>query len=64
MRRWILTTAAGLAAACFAAWGFGAEPDTSRLRPFGPEMDAFHKPLRDAKMLVDGFLWLDAEDFG
>ena len=30
---------------------------------FEPEMKSFRKPVRQAKMLVDGFLWIDAEDF-
>ena len=63
MRCRILASAVGPIVACFAAWSFGAEHDTSRLRPFGPEMNGFRKPCHDAKMIVDGFLWLDAEDF-
>ena len=39
------------------------EVDTSKLKPFGPEMEGFRKPLRPVQMLVDGFLWIDAEDF-
>ena len=43
--------------------GLAAEVDTSRLKSYGPEMEGFRKPLRDVEMLVDGFLWIDAEDF-
>lgn len=40
-----------------------ADIDTSQLKPYGPEMEGFRKPQRETKMLVDGFLWIDAEDF-
>lgn len=43
--------------------GVQADDDTARLRPFGPEMEGFRKPLRDVKPIVDGYLWIDAEDF-
>ena len=48
---------------CWAIAGLAAEIDTSQLKPFGPEMDGFRKPRRETRMLVDGFLWIDAEDF-
>jgi FAD-dependent oxidoreductase family protein len=40
-----------------------ADIDTSQLKPYGPEMEGFRKPQRETKMLVDGFLWIDTEDF-
>ena len=40
-----------------------SEVDTSKLKSYGPEMEGFRKPLRPVDMLVDGFLWIDAEDF-
>ncbi len=49
-----------------AVWAIGsvaAEVDTSQLKPFGPEMEGFRKPQRETRMLVDGLLWIDAEDF-
>ncbi len=46
-----------------AATSMAAEVDTSQLKPYGPEMDGFRKPVRETRMLVDGFLWIDAEDF-
>ena len=52
-----------LAVACLTASSIHAGEDTSRLRPFGPEMKGFRKPVRDVTMIADGFLWLDAEDF-
>ncbi len=32
-------------------------------KPVGVEPVAFRKPARDIKMIEDGFLWIDAEDF-
>jgi len=47
-----------------AAMGFAAEVDTSKLLPYEPEMEGFRKPVRPVRTLVDGYLWIDAEDFG
>ncbi len=63
MQRWTGTVVLGGIAACWAVAAAAAEVDTSQLRPFGPEMDGFRKPERQTRMLVDGFLWIDAEDF-
>ncbi len=38
--RWLL---AALALACFTATGSGDQVDTSRLLPYGPEMEGFRK---------------------
>jgi hypothetical protein len=54
---------AGWVLAWFAALGWAAEADTSRLLPFGPEMAGFRKPVRPVRTSVEGLLWIDAEDF-
>jgi hypothetical protein len=62
MRHWAKAVAiAGILACC--AISLAAEVDTSTPKSFGPEMEGFRKPLRETRMLVDGFLWIDAEDF-
>ncbi|MHB8900483.1 MAG: FAD-dependent oxidoreductase, partial [Thermoguttaceae bacterium] len=63
MRHWIKTALLGAVMVCWAIAAPAAEVDTSQLKPFGPEMEGFRKPPRETKMLVDGFLWIDAEDF-
>lgn len=59
LSRWL----AGWVLAWFAALGWAAEADTSRLLPFGPEMAGFRKPVRPVRTSVEGLLWIDAEDF-
>ena len=56
---WLLV----LVLACFVTSSLGEEADTSRLLPYGPQMDGFRKPVRPVKSLVEGFLWIAAEDF-
>ena len=63
MRHCMKTALLGAAMVCWAIAALAAEVDTSQLKPFGPEMEGFRKPPRETKMLVDGFLWIDAEDF-
>ena len=63
MRRPSLMIAFCLTITSLMACSAHAEEDTSRLRPFGPEMKGFRKPVRDVAMIADGFIWLDAEDF-
>ncbi len=63
MIRLRLAIGATLAILCAVHSGARADEITSRLRPFGPEMEGFRKPARDVNMVADGFLWIDAEDF-
>ena len=63
MRRPTLPIWIYLAINCLAACSIDAQDDTSRLRSYDPEMKGFRKPIRDVRTTVDGFLWLDAEDF-
>ena len=48
---------------CLVTPSVAEDADTARLRPFGPEMAGFRKPIRPVKALVEGLVWIDAEDF-
>ena len=57
--KYIFSTIALLTAIC----GFGADPAEKPIEGTLEAVDAFRKPKSEIRMVVPGYLWVEAEDF-